>query len=138
MTDSPSSPAYETETDGVTIRVTPKFLDEESEPAAGRYVWQYTVEIENGSEGAWTLTLRHWEIVDSQGRRQTVDGEGVIGQQPRLERGKSFKYTSGAPLASPSGIMGGHYTLTDDSGTEMTAYIPTFSLDSPYEITRPS
>ena len=78
------------------------------------------------------------EAVDSQGRRQIVDGEGVVGQQPRLEPGESFRYSSGAPLAAPSGLMGGNYTMISETGEELAARIPTFSLDSPYEQSRPS
>lgn len=138
MAGRPPPPVYQAETDGVSIRVQPRFLHDESQPASGRYVWQYSVEIENRSAHTWTLTLRHWEIVDSQGRRQTVDGEGVVGQTPTLGPGESFKYSSGAPLAAPSGMMGGSYTMVSETGEEMRARIPTFSLDSPYERSRPS
>ena len=106
MAGRPPPPVYQAETDGVSIRVQPRFLHDESQPASGRYVWQYSVEIENRSAHTWTLTLRHWEIVDSQGRRQTVDGEGVVGQTPTLGPGESFKYSSGAPLAAPEGRRG--------------------------------
>ena len=82
--------------------------------------------------------MRHWDIIDSQGRRQIVDGEGVVGQTPRLDPGDSFHYTSGAPLSAPSGMMGGVYTFEDDDGDELMARIPTFSLDSPFERSRPS
>lgn len=138
MAGKPPPPVYEAETAGVKIRVQPRFLHDESQPASGRYVWSYTVEIENGSQETWTLTMRHWDIVDSQGRRQVVDGEGVVGQTPTLEPGTSFKYSSGAPLSAPSGMMGGSYTLVSGTGTELMARIPTFSLDSPYENARPS
>lgn len=138
MAGRPPPPVYEADTHGVRIRVKPRFLHDESRPAAGQYVWQYTVEIENTSAQTWTLTTRHWEIIDSQGRRQIVDGEGVVGQQPRLEPGESFRYTSGAPLAAPSGMMGGNYTMISETGEELAARIPTFSLDSPYEQSRPS
>ena len=120
------------------VRVTPSFLKEESRPASGKYVWSYTVEIENQSDLTWTLTMRHWDIIDSQGRRQIVDGEGVVGQTPRLEPGERFQYTSGAPLSAPSGMMSGMYTFEGDDGGELLARVPTFSLDSPYERSRPS
>ncbi|WP_084397907.1 Co2+/Mg2+ efflux protein ApaG [Henriciella aquimarina] len=138
MAGRPPPLVYEAETGGVTIRVQPRFLHDESRPASGRYVWSYAVEIENGSERTWTLTLRHWEIVDSQGRRQIVDGEGVVGQTPTLGPGEMFKYSSGAPLAAPSGMMGGSYTFVSETGEELAARIPTFSLDSPYERSKPS
>lgn len=138
MAGRPPPPVYEAVTAGLTVRVKPRFLHDESAPASGRYVWSYSVEIENGSDRTWTLTMRHWDIVDSQGRRQTVEGEGVVGQQPVLEPGGSFRYSSGAPLAAPSGMMGGRYTFVSEAGEELAARIPTFSLDSPYEQSRPS
>jgi len=139
MSDADGEPAtYEAETDGLIVRVTPQFLDDQSDPVRNRYVWAYTVEIENASARTWTLTNRHWRIVDKQGRTQTVDGEGVVGQQPRLEPGESFEYTSGAPLGAPSGMMGGRYDFVGEDGTSKTASVPTFSLDSPYDRARPS
>ncbi|MEL6567940.1 MAG: Co2+/Mg2+ efflux protein ApaG [Pseudomonadota bacterium] len=138
MSRGKPSPSYEAETDGIIVRVVPRFLHDESEPAKARYVWAYTVEIENASEQTWTLTTRHWRIVDALGRAQNVDGEGVVGQTPRLEPGESFRYTSGCPLAAPSGIMGGSYDFAGDDGAQLTAQVPTFSLDSPYDQARPS
>lgn len=131
-------PQYEAITDGVRIRVRPKFLHDESEPARAKFMWQYTVEVENESDRIWTIVRRHWKIVDSAGRLQAVDGEGVIGQMPTVGPGQRFSYTSGAPLATPSGMMTGTYDLVDDEGEEMVARIPAFSLDSPYDTSRPS
>ena len=91
MTTEEDLPRYEAVTQGMKISVTPAFLEDESKPASNRYVWAYTVEIENDSDTVWTLRLRHWDIIDSLGRRQTVDGEGVVGQTPRLEPGESFR-----------------------------------------------
>lgn len=138
MASSQKALRFEAVTDGMKIAVTPKFLDEESAPAKGRFVWAYTIEMENGSDTTWTLTLRHWDIIDSSGRRQTVDGEGVVGQTPRLEPGDTFRYSSGAPLAAPSGMMSGSYTFVSDDGVEFIARVPAFSLDSPYDRVRPS
>ncbi len=101
-------------------------------------MWSYTVEVENESDRAWTIVRRHWQIVDAAGRMQAVDGEGVVGQTPRLKPGQRFSYTSGAPLATPSGMMTGSYDLLGEAGEEMVARIPTFSLDSPYDTSRPS
>lgn len=120
------------------IRVKPRFMHDESEPARHKYVWAYTVEVENLSETVWTLVTRHWEIIDAAGRKTIVDGEGVIGQQPVIEPGESFRYTSGAPLATPSGVMGGTYDFEGANGSRLTAEIPLFSLDSPYDTARPS
>ncbi|MEO0465883.1 MAG: Co2+/Mg2+ efflux protein ApaG [Pseudomonadota bacterium] len=133
-----TSPLYEADTSGIVVRVVPRFMFDESDPHQAKYFWSYMVEIENKSEGAWTLTTRHWRIVDSQGRRQDVDGDGVIGQTPTLEPGDVFRYTSGAPLSAPSGMMGGSYDFVSKTGQELSARIPTFSLDSPYDQAKPS
>ncbi len=138
MSSRPPPPSYEAVTDGILVRVRPKFLHDESEPGKSRYVWAYTVEIENHSALTWTLVLRRWQIVDAMGRTQSVVGEGVVGQQPTLSPGESFRYTSGAPLAAPSGMMSGSYELEDPQGARIEAKIPAFSLDSPYERARPS
>ncbi|KJS24460.1 MAG: ApaG [Hyphomonadaceae bacterium BRH_c29] len=130
-------PQYEQVTDGVRIRVRPKFMYDESEPASGRFMWSYTVDVENESDRTWTIIRRHWEIIDALGHLQAVDGEGVIGQTPTLGPGERFSYTSGAPLAAPSGMMRGTYDLIDDEGGELVAQIPAFSLDSPYDTSRP-
>ena len=122
-------PLYEQITQGVRIRVRPKFMHDESEPSRGRFMWSYTVDVENESDQAWTIVRRHWQI---------VDGEGVIGQTPTLQPGERFSYTSGAPLAAPSGMMSGTYDLQDESGFEIVATIPVFSLDSPYDTSLPS
>lgn len=131
-------PKYESVTDGVSVRVQPKFMLDESEPSKSRYVWAYTVEIENGSQQTWQVVGRHWRIIDAAGRVQLVDGEGVVGQKPVLGPGEAFSYTSGAPLAAPSGMMGGMYDLEGEDGAVLVAQIPAFSLDSPYETALPS
>lgn len=131
-------PLYEHTTDGVRIRVRPKFMHDESEPAKGKFMWSYTVEVENDSDRTWTIMRRHWMIVDALGRQQAVDGDGVIGQTPTLGPGERFSYTSGAPLAAPSGMMSGTYEMLDEDGSCMQAIIPVFSLDSPYDTSRPS
>ena len=131
-------PSYEAVTDGVAVRVQPRFMHDESKPATGQFVWSYTVEIENGTEQTWQLMRRHWQIVDAEGRKQEVEGEGVVGQQPVLKPGEAFKYTSGAPLSAPSGVMGGSYHLLSENDENLTVVIPTFSLDSPYDEAKPS
>jgi ApaG protein len=136
MARRPAPPNYEVTTDGVRVRVRPRFMYDESEPAADRFMWAYTVDVENGSDRTWTILRRHWRIFDSAGRLQAVDGEGVIGQTPTLAPGERFSYTSGAPLAAPSGMMCGAYDLVDEKGEELVAIIPLFSLDSPYETVR--
>lgn len=124
---------YECETEGVWIRVEPDFLDDESDPDACRFVWAYTIEIENRGDATLQLVSREWEITDSQGRIEIVRGEGVVGEQPVLRPGETFRYTSGAPLATPSGFMSGNYAMRREDGTHFDARIPSFSLDTPYD-----
>ena len=77
------------------------------------------------------LKTRHWRITDASGRVQEVRGAGVVGEQPRLEPGQSFEYTSGVPLPTPSGFMAGSYRMVTDKGEPFDIEIPAFSLDSP-------
>jgi ApaG protein len=130
--------AYEAETEGLIVRVTPAFIDEESSPAEGRYLWAYHVEIENRGQRTLQLLTRHWHITDREGRVQEVKGAGVVGQTPVLRPGARFEYTSGCPLNSPSGMMQGTYHLEDDQGGVLEARIPLFTLDSPYDRRAPN
>ncbi len=129
---------YEANTDGIIVRARPSFLPDESDLARSRFVWAYNIEIENCSNHVWKLTRRHWRIIAANGHVQTVDGDGVIGQMPVLEPGEVFRYTSGAPLSTPSGMMGGKYEFESEGRPNLLAEIPTFSLDSPHETSRPS
>ena len=129
---------YESNTEGIFVRVKPSFLPDESDLARNRFVWAYNIEIQNDSEHVWKLTRRHWRIIAANGYVQTVDGDGVVGQMPVLEPGEIFRYTSGAPLNTPSGMMGGKYEFESDGQPNLMAEIPTFSLDSPYDTSRPS
>jgi len=108
-------------------------VEQASLPEEQRYVWAYHVEIENRSERTVQLVTRYWRITDGAGRVQEVSGEGVVGQQPVLEPGAAFSYTSGCPLSTPSGLMQGNYTLRDQDGNQLIATIPLFALDSPHE-----
>jgi ApaG protein len=123
---------YEAVTRGIRIRVTPQFLEEESAPAEGRYLWSYTVDIRNEGRDTVQLRSRHWRITDATGRTQEVEGPGVVGQTPVLTPGASFRYTSGCPLPTPSGIMVGTYQMTSAAGERFNVSIPAFSLDSPH------
>ena len=123
---------YEAVTSGIRVRVTPRFLEDQSAPEEGRYFWAYTVEISNGGKETVQLKTRHWLITDGNGRRETVKGPGVVGKTPKLAPGKSFSYTSGCPLSTPSGIMSGSYQMEMDDGRMLDVAIPGFSLDSPY------
>ena len=122
---------YEQETAGMIVRVDPQFLPQESRPADSRYVWAYTIEIENRRPDPVQLISRFWRITDENGATQEVRGEGVIGQQPVIEPGASFKYTSAAPLAAPSGVMMGAYSMQRTNGEAFDINVPLFALDSP-------
>ncbi len=123
---------YEAVTSGIHVRVTPRFLEDQSMPDEGRYFWAYTVEISNGGKATVQLKTREWLITDANGRRETVRGPGVVGQTPTLAPGEAFKYTSGCPLSTSSGIMTGSYQLQQADGSMLDVAIPSFSLDSPY------
>jgi ApaG protein len=125
---------YEQETDGMIVRVEPSFLAEESKPDEGRFVWAYTIEIENRTGEPVKLVSRFWRITDENGHTQEVRGEGVIGQQPVINPGQSFRYTSAAPLAAPSGVMMGAYSMQrTDNGEAFDVAVPLFALDSPHQ-----
>lgn len=120
-------------TSSITITVEPFYLDEQSEPDDGHFVWAYHVRIENNGDRTVRLMTRYWRIIDSLGNVQEVRGDGVIGEQPILNPGGAFEYTSGTPLSTPSGIMVGTYRMETDSGECFDVNIPAFSLDSPHQ-----
>lgn len=124
---------YEKTTNNVRVRVCPTYLDEQSSPAEGNYVWAYEVEIENLGEAPVQLLNRYWRITDGAGQTQEVRGPGVVGEQPVIDPGDSFSYTSGCPLRTPSGIMVGTYEMLTESGEHFLVDVPAFSLDSPHE-----
>jgi ApaG protein len=123
---------YEAVTQGIRVRVTPQYLEEDSSPHEDRYVWAYTVEIHNEGSETVQLRSRYWRITDANGRTEEVRGRGVVGQTPVMEPGGSFRYTSSCPLSTPSGIMVGGYQMTTGSGASISVAVPAFSLDSPY------
>lgn len=127
---------YETVTQGIRVRVTPQYLEEESAPEDGRYFWAYTIEIVNEGSETVQLRMRHWRITDAAGRTEEVRGRGVVGETPVLKPGASFRYTSGCPLTTPSGIMVGSYHMTTEAGERIDVAIPAFSLDSPHAVGR--
>ncbi|MEN5053225.1 MULTISPECIES: Co2+/Mg2+ efflux protein ApaG [Brevundimonas] len=126
-----SAPAYSAETEGVVVRVRPSYLAGQSDPAEGRWVWAYQVEIVNLSGGPVQLVARRWTITDALGRVEEVRGQGVVGEQPVIEPGDSYAYASGCPLTTPSGSMVGAYFMQDAEGRMFEAAIPAFSLDVP-------
>lgn len=127
---------YSKTTRGITVTVVPHFLEDQSEPSRGRYVWAYQVRIANEGGETVQLLTRHWKITDGNGRLHEVQGPGVVGEQPVLRPGESFEYTSGTPLSTPSGIMAGSYQMQVASGETFDAVVPAFSLDSPHEARR--
>ena len=122
---------YKSTTRAIHVTVEPQYLPDQSEPAKSKYVWSYKVRIENQADVAVQLRSRHWKITDGLGRLQEVKGPGVIGKTPLLRPGEMFEYTSGTPLSTPSGIMGGTYQMVDEAGVKFDIEIPTFSLDTP-------
>ena len=123
---------YSKKTKKINITVNPYFLDDQSEPEDQHFVWAYQVTIDNQSNEKVQLKNRYWKIIDSNGSEQEVRGEGVVGEQPILNPGERFEYTSGTPLSTPSGFMGGYYEMETNEGKRFDAIIPQFSLDSPF------
>jgi ApaG protein len=122
---------YEAVTNDIAVTVRPQYLADRSDPAKRQFFWAYTVEIENRGRMAVQLKRRHWIITDGRGRRQEVRGPGVVGEEPIIEPGESYRYTSGCPLDTPDGFMVGSYDMIDDDGRAFAVAIPAFSLDSP-------
>lgn len=122
---------YEKVTAGIRVRVEPRYVPDQSAPAEGLYFWAYTVDIANLGARTVQLVARHWRITDANGRMQEVRGPGVVGEQPVLQPGTSFEYTSGCPLPTTSGIMVGTYQMVTAEGESFAVDIPAFSLDSP-------
>ena len=111
-----------------TIETRAQFVPGESDPVNNRYVFAYTITIRNHGDEAGRLVSRHWWVTDGQGEVQEVQGPGVVGQQPRIPPGDSFRYTSAALLPTPVGAMHGHYDFETDEGEAFEVPIPAFSL----------
>ena len=125
---------YVATTRGIRVSVRSFFLEDQSQPEEGHYVWAYRVRIENCGREPVQLLRRTWHITDALGRTQEVKGPGVVGQQPVLDPGEVFEYTSGTPLDTPSGFMAGAYHMVVSSSCEeFDVEIPAFSLDSPHQ-----
>ena len=127
---------YSETTRSINVTVQPFYLEDQSAPDEGRYVWAYHVRIENRGGETVQLRNRHWKITDGRGQVQEVRGPGVVGEQPVLGPGESFEYTSGTPLPTPSGIMVGRYEMRTPAGESFWVGIPAFSLDSPHQPVR--
>lgn len=124
---------YSETTRSIQVTVQPIYLEDQSAPDEQRFVWAYHVRIENRGPETVQLRTRHWRITDGLGRIQEVKGAGVVGEQPVLEPGGTFEYTSGTPLPTPSGFMQGSYQMETRSGERFDVAIPPFSLDSPHQ-----
>ena len=116
---------------GINIDVNTWFVEKESDIAAERYVFAYTITIENNGAAAARLVSRHWIITDANGKIQEVTGDGVVGKQPRLNPGEKFRYSSAAVLETPVGSMQGRYNMEADDGANFVAPIPAFTLAVP-------
>ncbi len=115
----------------IAVSAIPQFLAEQSDPENGRYVFAYTISIENVGSVTAQLVSRHWIITDASDELQEVRGLGVVGQQPLLKPGERFEYTSGCQLDTPVGTMRGSYQMTAEDGTQFEALIPEFTLAIP-------
>jgi len=122
---------YSAITRSIEVNVTPEFIPDRSAPREGQYFWAYTITIANYGGHTVQLKTRHWRITDAQGRIQEVRGAGVVGEEPVIEPGDSFEYTSGVPLPTPSGFMVGSYGMVSATGERFEVDIPAFSLDAP-------
>lgn len=115
----------------IRIHVATQYVDDQSEPDIDRYVFAYTITIENLSELPAQLLSRHWVITDANGKVQEVSGDGVVGEQPKLGPGETYRYSSGAVLETPVGAMQGRYRMQADDGIDFDAPIPPFTLAVP-------
>ena len=115
----------------IRIHVATNYIDDQSEPDAERYVFAYTITISNNGAVPATLMSRHWIITDANGKVQEVSGDGVVGEQPYLQPGERFRYSSGAVLETPVGAMHGLYRMETDTGSSFDAPIKPFTLAVP-------
>jgi ApaG protein len=118
-------------TRGIAVSVEPTYLETRSSPDGSEYFWAYRVIIENQGRDTVHLLSRHWMITNARGELTEVKGPGVVGEQPVLKPGERFEYTSGVPLNTPAGMMGGAYQMESEGGERFDIEIPTFSLDRP-------
>lgn len=115
----------------IAVSAVPQFIADQSDPDNDRYVFAYTITIENVGTVAAQLISRHWIITDAGDEVQEVRGLGVVGHQPLLQPGERFEYTSGCQLDTPVGTMRGSYQMTAEDGTQFEARIPEFTLAVP-------
>ena len=115
----------------IDIQVHTRYLDEQSAPEQNRYVFNYTIRLRNRGERAAQLIARHWIITDANGKVEEVRGPGVVGEQPWLQPGEDYEYTSGAILETIVGTMHGAYSWVADDGDRFESQIPRFALSIP-------
>lgn len=127
---------YRATTNAITVTVNPVYLEDQSDPEESHFVWAYQVRIENNGVTTVQLRSRYWNITDANGLVHEVRGDGVVGEQPILEPGEAFEYTSGTPLHAPSGVMVGSYQMETEDGDWIDVDVPAFSLDSPHQTIR--
>lgn len=128
------SETYELTTRSIRVSVRSFYLEDQSRPDEGHFVWAYRVKIENQGRETVQLLRRTWNITDDRGRTQRVHGAGVVGETPVLGPGESYEYTSGTPLQTPSGFMvGAYHMIVPATGEAFDIAIPAFSLDSPHQ-----
>ena len=125
---------YKKTTEGIRVVVRPSFSLTHSEPADGKFVFTYLVQMENQSAEAAQLLFRHWHIHDSEGEDSELEGEGVLGEQPSLAPGKSHVYESFCVLQSPVGFMEGYYTFVRPNGERFRVNVPRFDLRAPWTV----
>ena len=124
---------YSATTRQILVTVSPTYLEDQSVPENSHFLWAYHVVIENRGPETVQLRSRRWRITNARGEVREVRGPGVVGEQPRLEPGDEFEYTSGVPLTTPSGMMTGSYRMETGHGESFDVEIPAFSLDSPHQ-----
>lgn len=115
----------------IAIETVTHYLAKQSQPEADRYVFAYTITIRNEGNVPAKLLARHWLITDANGQVQEVRGDGVVGEQPYLAPGESFRYTSAAMIATPVGVMRGEYLMVAEDGERFDAEVPAFTLSIP-------
>src|SRR5713101_3469141 len=128
------APMSEAVTNNIRVEVLSKYSPENSQPLQGAWVFQYTVRITNQGPETVQLLTRHWIITDAMDRTEEVRGPGVVGEQPVLAPGESFKYSSWCPLKTPTGMMRGTYQMIGARGNQFDIEIAPFALKAPYTV----
>lgn len=129
---------YKQITRAIEVTVHPAFLEDHSQPESGVYVWSYEISIANRGVEPVRLLRRHWRITNALGQTLEIKGDGVVGNQPLIQPGETYAYSSFTNLATPSGFMVGTYEMSADNGEPLEVAIPAFSLDSPDQLAVPN